>query len=168
MQIKRITQSDRLYAQECELRERVLLSAVGLDLQSFQREFPGVEERFEHYIAAVDHPRGPRVVGCALLLPEEAVSSGKLMQMATHPQRQREGIGRRLVAAIEQRAFAELGLSELYCHARDTAIPFYAALGWEVDSPEFQEVGIPHRKMVCRAPRPEEMEPSTGDEPMFA
>jgi predicted GNAT family N-acyltransferase len=72
------------------------------------------------------------------------------MQMAVDNQRHGEGIGTRLVVAIERRAFGELGLSELFCHARDTAYGFYSSLGWEFDSETFLEANIPHRRMVYK------------------
>jgi predicted GNAT family N-acyltransferase len=32
-------------------------------------------------------------------------------------------------------------------HARETAVPFYLKLGYEVVGGQFEEVGIPHFKM---------------------
>lgn len=156
IQIRRISpETDaQLYAQECALREQVLLSAVGLTMETFRCHFP-YEDRFEHFVAVFDHPTGAMVVGCATLLPEEE-GRAKLMQMAVHPQRQGEGIGRRLVAAVERRALGELGVRELYCHAQEPACGFYAQLGWQVDSDVFEEVGIRHRRMVVRAADPAE------------
>lgn len=151
VEIRRITADDVLYPQECALREAVLLGPIGLDMAKFRAMFPGVEEKFEHFVAVFDHPSGERVIGTATLLansPEPGV--GKLMQMAVDPQRQGEGLGTRLVVAIERRAFGELGLRELYCHARDTAYGFYQSLGWEFDSDVFLEAEIPHRRMVFR------------------
>jgi len=151
--IRSITRQDPLYAQECDLRERVLLREVGLDLASFKVLFPDAEEKFEHFVAIFDHPSGPRVVGCALLLPNyPEPGRGKLMQMAVDPQRQGEGIGRRLVVAVERRAFGELGLREIFCHARDVAYGFYERLGWDYDSEVFLEADSPHRRMTIRNP----------------
>lgn len=150
IEIRRITMDDPLYPQECALREDVLLRPIGYDIERFRQEF-GVEEKFEHFVAVFDHPGGPRVVGTACLLPGyPQAGTGKLMQMAVDLQRQGEGIGRRLVVAIERRAFGELGLSELFCHARDNAYGFYESLGWDFDSDTFVEAGVPHRKMVFR------------------
>lgn len=155
VRIRNITRDDPLYEQECSLRERVLLKEVGLTIESFQQLFPGVEERFEHFVAVFDHPSGARVIGCALLLPNyPEAGMGKLMQMVVDPQRQNEGIGRKLVVAVESRAFGELGLREVFCHARDVAFPFYEKLGWEYDSEVFMEADWPHRKMVIRNPEP--------------
>ena len=156
IKIQRISLDDPLYRQECRLREQVLLHAVGMDIEGFRRDWPGLEERFEHFVAVFDHPTGPKVIGCALLLPDYPEAGvGKLMQMAVDPQRHGEGIGRRLVVALESRAFGELGLRELFCHARKDAIGFYARLGWAEEGEPFEEVGIPHRKLVLRAGAPE-------------
>ncbi|MCW5755044.1 MAG: GNAT family N-acetyltransferase [Phycisphaeraceae bacterium] len=155
VRIRNITRADPLYVQECALREKVLLRDVGLTIESFQNLFPGVEERFEHFVAVFDHPSGERVIGCALLLPHFPESGvGKLMQMVVDPQRQNEGIGRKLVVAVESRAFGELGLREIFCHARDVAYGFYERLGWEYDSDVFMEADSPHRRMVIRNPEP--------------
>ena len=152
IQIRRITTDDPLYAQECALRESALLGQVGLTMDKFKAEFDGVEERFEHFVATVQQHRGgtpvERVVGCAALLPGDPP---QLMQMAVDPQRQGEGIGKKLVVAIEQRVFGELALGTIICHARLPAIPFYERLGWAVVSEEFEEVGIPHRTMSISA-----------------
>ncbi len=152
---------DPLYPQECALRESVLLRPIGFDMAKLAEAFPGFEERFEHFVAVFDHPAGPRVIGCALLLPSLDDQGdrggpgmtidgkvGKLMQMAVDPQRQGEGIGTQLVVAMERRAFGELGLAALFCHARDVAYGFYSALGWAYDSETFEEAGIPHRRMI--------------------
>lgn len=188
-QIRRIQRTDPLYLQERSLREDVLLNPIGLDLAKFESVFPGIEEKFEHFVAVTHRPGvtnrgsgggggaadrmvmstapsdgailggnggsggGPCVIGCAALLPNHpATGTGKLMQMAVDRQRQGEGIGRRLVVAVEARAFGELGLKQLVCHAQLPAIGFYEKLGWEIDSEEFQEAGIPHRRMKVRAP----------------
>lgn len=148
VQILRIDMNDPLYSQELALRENVLLRPLGLDLATFQAEFAGVEEQFEHFVALFAHPRGPRVIGCVTFLsnhPKDGV--GQLMQMAVDPQRQGEGIGRKLVVAVESRAFGEMGLSELICHARADIVQFYERLGWQVTGEAFTEVGVEHRPM---------------------
>lgn len=162
-EIRRITTDDPLYPQECALREQVLLNPIGYDMARFRAEFTGLEERFEHFVAVVRHGSGLRVVGCATLLPNyPSPGMGKLMQMAVDPQRQGEGLGRRLVVAVESRAFGELGLTELFCHAQLPAMGFYEALGWGTDSDEFTEAGIPHRRMRLRAQKPD-----TAPEPLI-
>lgn len=151
MRIQLIGRNHPLYAQEVELRQEVLLDPIAYSMERFAADFPGFEERFEHFVAVIEHPKGRRVIGCVCLLPHmPAPGIGKLMQMAVDPQRQREGIGRRLVVELEKRAFGELGLRELFCHARDDAAPFYAKLGWTISGEPFTEAGIKHYKMVFR------------------
>ncbi|MBX3356980.1 MAG: GNAT family N-acetyltransferase [Phycisphaeraceae bacterium] len=151
IQIRRILMDDALYAQECALREAVLLGPIGFDLDRFRREFPGIEERMEHYVAVFDHPSGPRVVGSVgLVVDHPAKGVGKLTQMCVDPQRQGEGIGKRLVVAVERRAFGELELAELFCHAQIAACGFYRRLAWNPDGEVFTEAGIEHRKMILR------------------
>lgn len=157
IKVQRITPQSPLYQSAVALRESVLLNPIGYDHDKFMAGYPGVEERAEHFVAALDHPTGERVVGCLLLLTDEKPSEGgqsqaKVMQMAVDPQRQGEGLGRRLVVAAEARAFGELGLSRLYCHAQDRAVGFYEALGWTPEGEPFEEAGIGHRKMVLQAP----------------
>jgi predicted GNAT family N-acyltransferase len=41
----------------------------------------------------------------------------------------------------------ELGFTEVYLHAQATAVDFYERLGFRAEGPEFDEVGIPHRRM---------------------
>ncbi len=160
IRIRRVDRSHPLYPQSVDLRTRVLLDPIGLSLAEFSELFPGFEERFEHFVAFVEHPKGPRVVGVVCLLPnfpEQGVA--KLMQMAVDPQRQREWIGRKLVVELEKRAFGEMGVRRLFCHAREEAAKFYAQLGWEIEGEPFDEAGIRHFKMTLEADRPD----SPGD-----
>lgn len=139
-----------LYPQEVDLRERVLLQPIGYSMAKFIADYP-VEDRFDHFVAVIEHPKGKRVVGCVCLLPDYPKPGiGKLMQMAVDPQRQREGIGRELCAHLERRAFGELGLQELFCHAREDAMEFYSRMGWTVEGDRFTEAGIPHFRMHFR------------------
>lgn len=158
IQIRRITPADPLYAQETALREKVLLSGAGFDFASFAKAYP-YEEAAEHFVAiTVDSHAGDpveRVLGTALLIPNHPEpGSGKVTQVAVDAQRQGEGIGRRLMVTIESRAFGELGLTEVYCHAQNTAMGFYSNLGWETDGDEFIEADIPHHRMAIKAPAP--------------
>lgn len=152
--VRRITIDDSLYPQSVALRDEVLLAPIGLSPEKFRVMFPeggAKEEHFEHFVAVINHPSGPRVVGTALLLPGYPEAGvGKLMQMTVDKQRQGEGIGTRLVVAIERRAFGELGLSAIFCHARDSAYGFYESLGWVYESDTFIEAGVPHRRMTFK------------------
>lgn len=150
--VRRITRNDPLYAQACALREDVLLRPIGYDLARFKTEFPGVEERLEHFVATFEDRGAERVIGVAALLPDSpSPGSGRLMQMAVNLQRQGEGIGRQLVAAVESRAFGALGLRQLVCHAQVVVSGFFEQMGWRAEGAEFVEAGLPHRRMEIRS-----------------
>ena len=148
-----------LYEQEVALRTAVLLKPLDMSIEDYYNMAPGREEKCEHFVALIDHPTGDKVIGAATLYPPQPDSdetSGKVQQMCVDPQRQGEGIGTKLMIAIEVRAFTELALPGLYCHAQLSAMPFYEKLGWEVGSDIFQEAGIDHKRMQIVTPQPSE------------
>jgi N-acetylglutamate synthase-like GNAT family acetyltransferase len=148
--------NDPLYPQECALREDVLLGPIGYDMTRFRAEFVGLEERFEHFVAVLGHNGSDRVVGCAAMLRDEPKKGlGRLTQMAVDLQRQGEGVGRRLVVAVESRAFGELGLSALVCHVPVSALGFFRNIGWIIEDEVFQEAGVPHRRAIMSYPTDE-------------
>lgn len=157
VRIKHISMADPLYAQEVALRTDVLLAPLGMSIEDYHDLAPGREAQSEHFVALVDHPKGEMVVGTATLLitqDQAGPRSGKVQQVCVHKQRQGEGIGQKLMIAIEARGFGDLGLLSLYCHAQLSAMSFYEKLGWEADEDEFLEAGIPHRRMSISAPKP--------------
>ncbi len=160
IRVLRITRDHPQYPQEIALRELVLLRPIDYSVDRFMTEYPGFEERFVHFIAIDAQPKGEKLVGCALLLPpadgdpESAAKGGKLMQMAVDPQRQREGIGHKLIVELERYAFARLELARLFCHAQLSAVPFYERQGWKIEGEQFDEAGIPHRLMSFQAEVP--------------
>ncbi len=165
--IERIELDGVLYESERRLRDEVLLGPLGLTVADFEAAFPGVEQRYEHFAAVLDHPLGRRVVGCCGLLPDDpAQGEGRLLQMVVDPQLQGSGVGRRLVVAVEARGFGELDFVRLSCRARVGVVPFYGGLGWKPTGGLFEEVGIPHRLMVLDRPEkpggsPEQIERPT-------
>lgn len=179
LSVRRIPMDDPLYEQATDLRERVLLAPIGWTMTEYLEEASGREERCEHFVAVMDHPTGPRVVGTAMLLHADLVPEfsgpkppgcepfqadgaklAKVMQVAVDPQLRGQGVGRQLMIAAEAYAATPaedggLGLDGVYCHAQSTAIPFYEAVGWAVSSVEFEEAGILHKRMEMRSARPE-------------
>lgn len=163
IQIRRIHPAHALYPQATDLRERVLLAGAGYTFESFRKDYP-FEDDAEHFVALTTHTHSGApvevVLGTALLIPDHPERGmGKVTQVAVDPQRQGEGIGRRLMVTIESRAFGELGLDEVYCHAQNTAVGFYARLGWQIEGDEFVEAGIPHHKMKIRHPGGDPVDP---------
>ncbi|KXK56559.1 MAG: Histone acetyltransferase HPA2-like protein [Chlorobi bacterium OLB7] len=69
-----------------------------------------------------------------------------MRQVAVAESAQRSGIGKAMVDFSEHFA-REHGFSEITMHARETAVPFYLNLGYEIIGDRFEEVSIPHFKM---------------------
>jgi|SRR5678815_2497812 predicted GNAT family N-acyltransferase len=126
------------YAQELDLRWRVLRKPLGFGADAVTFPF---EARSLHLVAL----DAGRVVGCVLFNPE-GTETGRLYQMAVEPDRQGTGLGTRLVLALEAE-LARRGFREVALHARDTAVGFYARLGYVPFGAPYVEVGVPHQNM---------------------
>jgi predicted GNAT family N-acyltransferase len=127
-----------LYAGELELRFRVLREPLGFPRSAVAFPF---EAQSLHLVAH----EGDNVQGCVLFNPEDA-HGGRLFQMAVAAHLQGQGLGARLVTALE----AELrrrGFTHVHLHARAHVVPFYERLGYAVYGEPYTEVGIPHRNM---------------------
>ena len=72
--------------------------------------------------------------------------TGKIGRVAVLPQYRGSGVGTAIVSHLVNLA-SGLGLTQVYLHAQTAALGFYERLGFRVDGPEFDEVGIPHRRM---------------------
>jgi predicted GNAT family N-acyltransferase len=70
----------------------------------------------------------------------------KMRQVAVAERAQRRGVGRVMVERSEEFA-RDHGFDEIVLNARETAVPFYLALGYDRIGDRFEEVGIPHWKM---------------------
>lgn len=71
----------------------------------------------------------------------------KMRQVCVHPFAQGKGLGKIIVNFSEQWAI-ENGYKLMECNARETAIPFYLNLGYEKQGESFNEVGLPHCKLI--------------------
>ena len=75
----------------------------------------------------------------------------RLLQICVSEDKQKMGIGRKLVSFLENRVKSEDGDSrEVTLHSRDYAVEFYKRLGYECYGDPFEEVGIPHVHMRKR------------------
>jgi predicted GNAT family N-acyltransferase len=88
------------------------------------------------------------VASCQFIIEN---NKAKMRQVATKKSEQGKGIGRDLFL-YSMDWFNKNGydMTEVYCHARVSAVPFYLGLGFEIYSEAFEEVGISHVKMRIR------------------
>lgn len=124
-----------LYDAIVALRYRVLRAPLGIAREAM--DLSGDAACI--YVVALEDAA---VVGVVAL----DLSSHRLRQMAVEPAHHKRGIGRRLVACLEEEARTR-GLTKITLHARGIARGFYAKLGYSPVGEPFTEVGIPHIAM---------------------
>jgi GNAT superfamily N-acetyltransferase len=129
------------YETGATLRQRVLRDPLGIVPHPSERD----EEATLVHLAAFE---AERMVGY-LMLHDQGQGSVRMRQVAVDFDRQRRGIGKALVARSEELARSS-GYTTMILHARETAVAFYTALGYEIFDEPFVEVTVPHRKMRKR------------------
>jgi predicted GNAT family N-acyltransferase len=122
-----------------QLRYEVLRRPLGL---TYTEEQLAAEYDQLHLAAYSD---AAVLIGYLNLTPQDA-QIVKMRQVAVAPTWQRKGVGNALVQASEELA-QQLGFTQMVLHARETAVPFYNALGYNSVGAQFEEVGIPHFRM---------------------
>ena len=122
------------------LRYEVLRKPLGLE---YTPEQLAGEYGEYHLVACAENGS---IVAYLNLTPadEETV---KMRQVAVSPALQGQGVGTALVKASEDMA-SRLGFRQMVLHARETAVPFYLRNGYTIVGDRFEEVTIPHFKMV--------------------
>jgi GNAT superfamily N-acetyltransferase len=128
------------YDEAVRLRYAVLREPLGLDFTAEQ-----LAEEYKDTHLGIYLPNG-RLAGY-LCFTQLSDLEYKMRQVAIDPAYQKHGIGTQLVAAAEQYALDQ-GIAAISMHARDTAVPFYLRLGYRQEGPQFEEVSIPHFKLV--------------------
>lgn len=149
LQIRRFSYGSPEYELALKLRTQVLRDPLGLKFTEAELAM----DRDDIHIGAFS---GDRILGC-LILTRKSESAMKMRQVAVAPEAQGMGIGKKMVLFSEELA-AQAGCSEISLAARDTAVPFYQALNYEMYGEPFLEVGIPHRwmkKKLYATKRPE-------------
>jgi predicted GNAT family N-acyltransferase len=105
-----------------------------------EEEFDTDDDSATHVLADIDGD--PVGTGRVVFHPTYA----KIGRMAVLKEHRRSGVGRILMDALVQIA-VERRCTQLVLHAQVQAIPFYEALDFKVVGDEFEEAGIPHRRM---------------------
>mmetsp|Transcript_24177 Transcript_24177/g.30761 ORF Transcript_24177/g.30761 Transcript_24177/m.30761 type:complete len:149 (-) Transcript_24177:217-663(-) len=122
------------------LRDELLRKPLGLQFSAEELE---KERNLFHVAGTLDS----KLVACLVLQPSVKEHEMKMRQVAVATNYQNQQIGSKMIRFSELFA-AERGFSTIYCHARVTALPFYTKLSWKVEGEQFEEVGIPHYRML--------------------
>ncbi|VGO15542.1 Acetyltransferase [Pontiella desulfatans] len=139
MEFREISFGSDEYLLELALREGVLRKPLGLSLSNEDR---GNERGQLHF--GLFAPNGD-LLACVVAVP--CCSDGaKIRQMAVSTSHQRSGLGRKLMAGLEENLRGR-GFRRLVLNARASAVGFYEKLGYAGMGETFLEVGLPHLKM---------------------
>jgi predicted GNAT family N-acyltransferase len=128
------------YDQTVHLRYKILREPLDLDFTEDQL----AAEYSDFHLAAYDDAWILR--GCLVLTPKDEKVL-KMRQVAVDNAAQSKGIGSLMVKASEVFARAK-GYDKMELNARETAVVFYQKLGYNTEGFMFEEVSIPHFKMV--------------------
>ena len=119
-------------------------------------ELDELDDAADHVLALVDG----QPVGTGRLVVEEPGYGGAdpelgpvahLGRICVRAEQRGRGLGAAIVRALEERA-AGRGLRVAGLDSQTRAIPFYEGLGYAAHGPEFDDAGIPHRRMTRRLP----------------
>jgi predicted GNAT family N-acyltransferase len=118
------------------IREAVFVTEQGVPAAL---EWDGRDGGAIHLLA---YDSGGRAVGTARLLPD-----GRLGRMAVLGPWRGRGAGSALLARAVEIARRE-GMARIHLSAQSRAEAFYVRHGFVAEGEEFEEAGIPHRRMV--------------------
>lgn len=138
MEVRPIQYDTPEYHQELELRNQLLRLPLGLDV--YTEDLPA--ERDQLHYGLFD---GQSLVACAIAILKDD-QRAKIRQMAVDTTFQSQGLGRKLLTAVEDDLRGR-GFESLELAARVEAVGFYERLGYRTVGEQFVEVGIPHRHM---------------------
>lgn len=100
-------------------------------------EWDGFDAQSRHVVAIADGVP----IGTGRLLPD-----GQIGRMAVLREWRGQGAGSALLTSLMEIARA-LGMGRVLLNAQVQALPFYVGHGFQVEGEEFEDAGIPHRRM---------------------
>ncbi|TNF26730.1 MAG: GNAT family N-acetyltransferase [Deltaproteobacteria bacterium] len=120
------------------LRERVFVGEQGVPVE-LERD---AHDATAHHVVLVDDAVAVATGRVRLVAPTLA----KVERVAVDRERRGAGVGRAVMAALEERA-GQLGATTVRLAAQESAIGFYERLGYTAHGERFWDAGIPHRWM---------------------
>lgn len=125
------------YEAAVTLKETLLRKPLDL---IFLPEELAKEKKHTHVIGLMKK----EVVATAALVPEKDIL--KMQRVAIREDLQGQGIGSSMIHFCENYARTH-GFKEMYCHARETAVPFYLKNHYFSEGDYFDEDTLPHLKV---------------------
>lgn len=128
------------YGQCVQIRTRVFV--IGQNVPA-EREVDQYEDACLHYVASI---RG--VPAGTVRWRTYAPGIAKVERLAVLEEARGRGVGSRLMAYILNAVSRRSEFSHVRLASQDHAIPFYAAMGFEVIGDAFEDGGLPHHDMI--------------------
>jgi predicted GNAT family N-acyltransferase len=128
------------YERAVALRNDILRKPLGMAFSPEELE----QEKDKMHVAGF---MGGAVCATAMLVPQGTAC--RMQRVAVKAGLQSQGIGGQLLKFCEAQARRQ-GFSEIYCHARHTAMNFYLKHQFIPEGEPFDEIGIPHLRMRKR------------------
>lgn len=138
MEIIKVKYSDNRYKDVLAIRQLILRDPLGMVYSADELE----RDKIMSYFAYIDGGEVLGTVGLEKLSPQKV----QLRQMAVHDKLQGQGVGRKLVQALEIYSKAN-GFKEVHLDARYPARGFYAKLGYEEYGEIYDKIGLKHIDM---------------------
>lgn len=128
------------FDQAIRLRDEVLRQPLGLHFST-----EDIAKEYDSYHIGKFDIHG-RIMSVLVVKPLNA-ELVKIRQVAVQPSLQGQGLGKQLMYETEQWLSLN-NYRQVELNARENVVPFYKKIGYTPEGDPFEEVGIPHLKMV--------------------
>lgn len=136
--IREVDPQEPLFQSLLKGREEVLRRPLGLQLTSHDREG---ERQHRHYCLLWND----QMVAGVMAEPKGSYR-WQIRQMWVLSEHRSKGLGARLLSEVEERLRME-GARAFYMEARESAVPFYENLGFQISGHSFEKLEILHFPM---------------------
>ncbi|HLX54756.1 MAG TPA: GNAT family N-acetyltransferase [Aquella sp.] len=137
-----VTYGDPDYLALVQLRREVLRYPLNLDYTEEDLK----KDACYYHIGAFTKDTNTAVGN--IILTDITNDTCRIRQLAVRSDLQHSGIGKTLMYVVETHAKIVEEVSTIFLHSRESAVPFYKKLGYNIEGDSFEEVGLVHYKMV--------------------
>lgn len=108
-----------------------------------------LDDRDRHCVHVLAYDAAGRPIGTGRI---DIEAGGKIGRVAVLAEARGTGVGTALMESLHDIAL-RAALNSVWCNAQQSAVPFYAKLGYVVTTEPFFEAGIEHVRMQRQFPR---------------